>query len=207
MRRYSYYVTLCAALLGLSFAAHAESEVRQIAAKDNPHIQKAQEKAVEIVKTFTPQEIANLEIVKDGFGIIRSVRATGRIVEKTVKQCGKDNPEMKETMTTGFNEWQGGVMTVLGDKEKAMKAAIADGRFSKPEDVRAFLDIIDKAALKADENRSEAIKIVSTPSSCEGLLGTMEESGAKLRELLAAVEFPVAEIKPEPEPRKAGAHE
>lgn len=204
MRR---YIALSAALLCLSVPAYAESEARQLAAKDNPHIQRAQEKATEIVNSFTPQEIANLEIVKDGFGIIRSVRATGRIVEKTVKQCGKDNPEMKEQMTAGFNDWQTGVMTVLGDKEKAMKVAISDGRFSKPKDVQAFLDIIDKAALKADENRSAAIKIVSTPSSCEGLLDTMDESSAKLEELLGAVEFPVAEMKADPVSRKAGAHE
>lgn len=198
---------LSAALLSLSLPAHAESEVRQLAAKDNPHIQKAQEKAVEIAKSFTEQEIANLEVVKDGFGIIRSVRTTGKIVEKTVKQCGKDNPDMKDQMTSGFNDWQTGVMTVLAAKEKDMKAAINDGRFSKPKDVQSFLDLIDKAAQKADDNRSTGIKIISTPSSCEGLLKTMSGSAGKLEELLGAVAFPVAELKSRPAPRKAGGHE
>lgn len=198
---------LSVVLLSLSVSAHAESETRKMVAKDNPHMQKAQDKAAEIAGNFTAQEIANLEIVKDGFGIIRSVRTTGKIVEKTVKQCGKDNPEMKDQMTSGFNDWQTGVMTVLTAKENDMKTAIGDGRFSKPKDVQAFLDLIDKAAQKADDNRSAGIKIVSTPSSCEGLLKTMNSSANKLEELLGAVAFPVAEVKPKPAPRKAGAHE
>ncbi|MFN3826662.1 MAG: hypothetical protein ACK4NR_03450 [Micavibrio sp.] len=195
---------LFAFILMMAAPVYAEESVIKT---DNPHITKASEQAVEIAKSFSEQEIGNLEIIKDGFGIIRSVKATDEIVGKTVKRCGKDNPDMKADMNAAYDTWKSNVTKVLDVKEKSLKAAINDGRFSKPKDVQSFLDTIDKAAQFAQDRMDAEKKIISTPSSCEGLKLKMDETYTQISELLTAVDFPVAELKPETAPRKAGEHE
>lgn len=180
---------------------------QQIIKSDNPHIGKAQEKAVEIAKSFTPVEIENLSVIKDAFGIIRAVQVTNKNVGATVKKCGKENPELKTEMDAQYNDWKTGVTTVLGGKEKEMKAAIHDGRFSKPKDVMIFLDLLDKAAQYADDKMNK--QIVSTPSACESLKESMDDTAEKLEVMLAELSFPIA-VPREKEPStssQTGAHE
>ena len=173
----------------------------------NPHIQKAQDKAVEIAKSFTPVEIENLSVIKDGFGIIRAVQVTNKSVSNTVKKCGQDNPEMKAEMDAEYSTWNGRVITTLNNREKDMKTAINDGRFSKPKEVTNFLELIDKAAQYADDKMEK--QIISTPSACDSLKESMDDTAGKLETLLTELKFPIAVPKvKEPETwKQPGAHE
>ena len=180
---------------------------QQVIKSDNPHIQKAQDKAVDIAKSFTPVEIENLSVIKDGFGIIRAVKVTDTHVSAAVKQCGKDNPEMKTSMDAEYNDWNSGVVTTLNGKEKEMKAAINDGRFSKPKDVTAFLALLDSAAKYADDKMEK--KIISTPSACESLQESMEDTAKTLEQMMAELKFPIAVPKKGPAAQSTapGAHD
>ena len=177
-------------VLALSAPAWAETSADAAMKSSNPYVLKAQDKAVEIAKTFTPIELENLAIVKDAFGILGAVSTTDKSVESAVKQCGKDNPDMKAEMDGQYGDWKGGVITVLGTKEKELKAAINDGRFSKPREVTAFLDLLDKAAQHSYDRMEK--KIVSTPKACEGLLDSMDDSADKLEKMMAELKFPYA---------------
>ncbi len=196
-------------LLFVTFSVPAFAEDgKNVVKSSNPHVEKAQDKAVQIAKTFTPEELENLGIIKDGFGVIRAVQVTNKSVDAAVRKCGKDNPEMKAGMEAQYNDWKTGVITVLGNKEKEMKATINDGRFSKPKDVSAFLDLLDKAAQYADDKMDK--QILSTPSSCEALEKSMSKTADQLEELLAELKFPRAVLKKKAEadaPAAAGAHE
>lgn len=173
----------------LSAPVWAQSE-QQVVKSDNPHIQKAQDKAVEIAKSFTPVEIENLSVMKDAFGILRAVQVTDKNVSAAVKQCGKDNPEMKAMMDSQYTNWNAGVVTAMKAKEKEMKAAVNDGRFTKPKDVTTFLGLLDSAAQYADDKMEK--KIISTPSACESLQGSMEDTAETLGQMLAELKFPIA---------------
>lgn len=194
-------------LLVMVFSAPAFAEGQNIIKSDNPHIQKAQDKAVDIAKTFTPAELENLGIIKDGFGIINAVQMTNKSVSTTVKKCGEEHPEMKAEMDAQYNEWKSGVITVLATKEKEMKTAISDGRFSKPKEVTAFLDLLDKAAQYAYDKMDK--QPLTTPSACEALRDKMDETASKLEELMAELKFPraIPKDKPEVTAPKAGANE
>lgn len=174
---------------------------------DNPHIQKAQDKAVEIAKSFTPVEIENLSVIKDAYGILRAVELTNKSVSNTVKKCGQDNPDMKAMMDTEYGEWNTGVVSVLRTKEGELEKAIHDGRFSKPKDVTSFLALIDKAAQYADDKMEK--QIISTPSACESLKETMDDTADKLEQMLAELTFPIAvpKVKDPADVKKPGAHE
>lgn len=184
-------------VLALAAPAWAENSAEAAMKSSNPYVQKAQDKAVEIAKSFTPIELENLAIVKDAFGILGAVSTTNKSVEAAVKQCGKDNPDMKADMDGQYSEWKGGVVTALGNKEKELKAAINDGRFSKPREVTAFLDLLDKAAQHSYERMEK--KIVSTPSACDGLLDSMDDSADKLEKMMAELKIPYAVPKVKPD--------
>lgn len=197
---------LTALIVMMSAPAFAETEPQAVKT-DNPYIAKTQEKAVEIAKSFTPVEIENLGIIKDAFGILHAVQMTNKSVSTTVKLCGKDNPEMKADMDAAYKNWYADIGSALTAKEKEMKTAINDGRFSKPKEVTAFLDLLDKTAEYTYDKMEK--KPLSTPSSCESLKESMDDSAKKLGTMLAELKFPYAvpKEKPEEETPAAGAHE
>ena len=207
MLRASLFSLLLLTLTVPALAQTPQTPVSPAVQSDNPHMQKAQDKAVAIAKTFTPVELENLSVIKDAFGIIRAVRVTNKSVEATVKKCGTENPEMKAEMDEEYALWKNGVVTMMRDKEKIMKLSINDGRFSKPKDVTGFLDLIDKAAQYADDKMEK--NILSTPSSCESLKKSMTRTSKKLEEMLGQLSFPIAvpRVKAETTSQTPGAHD
>lgn len=188
MLRTSLFTT--ALILMMSVPAMAQTKADAAMKSSNPYVQKAQDKAVEIAKTFTPVEIENLGIIKDAFGILGAVHVTSQSVDAAVKQCGKDNPDMKPDIDKQYGEWKGGVVAALDTKDKEMMAAINDGRFKKPKEVIAFLDLLQKAAQHSYDKMEK--KIISTPSACDSLMDSMDDSSDKLGEMLAEMKFPYA---------------
>jgi len=188
MLRTSLFTT--ALILMMSVPAMAQTKADAAMKSSNPYVQKAQDKAVEIAKTFTPVEIENLGIIKDAFGILGAVHVTSQSVDAAVKQCGKDNPDMKPDIDKQYGAWKGGVVAALDTKDKEMMAAINDGRFKKPKEVIAFLDLLQKAAQHSYDKMEK--KIVSTPSACDSLMDSMNDSSDKLGDMLAEMKFPYA---------------
>lgn len=188
MLRTSLFTT--ALILMMSVPAMAQTKADAAMKSSNPYVQKAQDKAVEIAKTFTPVEIENLGIIKDAFGILGAVHVTSQSVDAAVKQCGKDNPDMKPDIDKQYGAWKGGVVAALDTKDKEMMAAINDGRFKKPKEVIAFLDLLQKAAQHSYDKMEK--KIVSTPSACDSLMDSMDDSADKLGDMLAEMKFPYA---------------
>ncbi len=167
---------------------------------------KLEKKAADIAETFSPVEKENLGIISDGFGIMHAVQLTNKSVFTTIDLCGKRNPEMKADLDAAYKEWYGGIGPNLQAREKDMKAAIHDGRFSKPKDVSAFLDLLDQLA-KHNYDRMEK-QPLTTPSACESLAKTMDRTGEKLSKTLAELKFPYAvpKNKPAADAAKGSAH-
>lgn len=157
---------------------------------------KLEKKAAEIAETFSPVEKENLGVLSDGFGIMHAVQLTNKSVFTTIDLCGKRNPEMKPDLDAAYKEWYGGFGPHLQAREADMKAAINDGRFSKPKDVSAFLDLLDQLA-KHNYDRMEK-QPLTTPSACERLVKTMDRTGEKLSKTLAELKFPYAVPKNKP---------
>ncbi len=157
---------------------------------------KLEKKAAEIAETFSPVEKENLGVLSDGFGIMHAVQLTNKSVSTTIDLCGKHNPEMKTDMDAAYKEWYGGIGPHLQAREADMKVAINDGRFSKPKEVSAFLDLLDQLA-KHNYDRMEK-QPLTTPSACESLVKTMGRTGGKLSKTLAELKFPYAVPKNKP---------
>ena len=207
MLRVSLFSLLFLTFTISAWAQPAQTLVPPGGQSENPYIQKAQDKAVQIAKTFTPVELENLSVIKDVFGIIRAVRVTDKSVAATVKKCGTENPEMRSEMDEEYGVWKNSVIRMMNDKEKLMKMSINDGRFSQPKEVTSFLDLIDRAAQYADDKMEK--NILSTPSSCESLKKSMVRTSDKLEEMLTELSFPIAvpKVKVETTAGTPGAHD
>lgn len=160
------------------------------AAPKSAQAAKLEKKAAEIAETFSPVEKENLGVISDGFGIMHAVQMTNKSVFTTIDLCGKNNPEMKTDLDAAYKQWYGGIGPHLLARESDMKAAIHDGRFSKPKDVSTFLDLLDQLA-KHNYDRMEK-KPLTTPSACTRLVKTMDRTGEKLSKALAELKFPYA---------------
>ncbi len=157
---------------------------------------KLEKKAAEIAETFSPVEKENLGVISDGFGIMHAVQLTNKSVSTTVDLCGERNPDMKADMDAAYKKWHDGIGPQLKAREADMKAAINDGRFSKPKDVTAFLDLLDQLA-SHNYDRMEK-KPLTTPSACERLAKTMKRTGETLGKTLSELKFPYAVPKKKP---------
>lgn len=164
---------------------------------------KLEKKAAEIAETFSPVEKENLGVISDGFGIMHAVQLTSKSVSTTIDLCGQRNPEMKADLDAAYKEWYDGIGPQLQAREAEMKAAINDGRFSKPKDVSAFLDLLDRLA-QHNYDRMEK-KPLTTPSACERLAKTMGRTGEKLGKALSELKFPYAVPKDKPAAAATGA--
>lgn len=195
-------ISLLATALILMTSVPALAQTSAAPATDKPAAPKSaqaaklEKKAAEIAETFSPVEKENLGVISDGFGIMHAVQLTNKSVFTTIDLCGKRNPEMKADLDAAYKEWYGGLGPHLQAREKDMKAAINDGRFSKPKDVTDFLDLLDKLA-KHNYDRMEK-QPLTTPSACERLVKTMDRTGEKLGKALAELKFPYAVPKKKP---------
>ena len=53
-----------------------------------------QQKGQSLAASFTPEETARLAILRNSFGMIRSVELVRQNIDDAVKACGKKNPDM-----------------------------------------------------------------------------------------------------------------
>lgn len=208
MLRISFLAT---ALILMTSAAASAQTAASAPAADKPlppksaQAVKLEKKAAEIAETFSPVEKENLGVISDGFGILHAVQMTNKSVSTTIDLCGKNNPEMKADMDAAYKAWHDDIRTQLQARETDMKNAINDGRFSKPKDVTAFLDLLDQLA-RHNYDRMEK-RPLTTPSACARLVKTMDRTGEKLTQTLHELKFPYAVPKNKPDNKApAGGH-
>jgi len=166
---------------------------------DDPAIQAIRDKAAEMAKTLTREESDALAQINAGFGIVRAVGIARADVSRAVDECSKKNPDMSKALKKEFSNWSGKVDPILKDHQKKMKKAIHGGVFKNPDDVDAYLALIDKAAKKADDKMEK--RVVTTPEACKGTQEALSSTGDSLAELLGKITWPaVAEKKAEEKP-------
>ncbi len=201
MLRSSLFVSALILSVVMPLAAHATDKA--VPPVKNEKALKLEKKAADIAQNFTAVERESLGVISDGFGIMHAVMLTNQSVSTTVEACGKRNPDMKADMDAAYGKWYSGIGPALKAREADLKAAVNDGRFSKPKEVEAFLDALDALA-RHNYDRMEKNPL-TTPSACEKLVKSMERSGETLSKTLSELKFPYAVAKEKTEAAPEGA--
>ena len=168
--------------------APAASESPEKQEPQNPYLAKADTKAKELAAAMSDEEAHHAGLVRQSFGVMRSIGVVRRNVENAVKLCGKDNPDLKDAIDARFTAWNGEIGTALKEQEKHFKKAVSADFFKKPGDVQAYLDLLDNAAGYAEEKMDK--QVVTTPDACTDLQTSMDTTQKTLLELLAGLPWP-----------------
>lgn len=151
----------------------------------DPDLVALEARSLELSKTLKEEELKHLFYIRETFGSTRAVKVVRRDVEKAVKACAKENPDMRTTLTERFSNWAGAIDPVLESKNKEIDAAIAEQTYLKPKDIKDYLKMIEKAADNVDKGITKTP--ITTPQACNGLLTSMDHTQKTLAELIASM--------------------
>ncbi len=163
-------------------AAAAEKKVK---ADANPYRAEIGQLTRELSKVYSKDQAMALAHIRNGFGMTQAVRLVSQDVANAVTACGKDNPDMQGDMTGRFEKWNGSVEPLLKKSQADMEAAIHAGGFPDESKVKAYLDLIDKAAEYADSKIEKSV--VTSPEACTGLLKSMDDTEPTMISLLQSI--------------------
>lgn len=145
-----------------------------------------------LIDTLSARDKQSFYIMRNKYGVIRSVRIVRRDISNAVQACGKDNPGMKADMKNRFKAWENAVLPVIEMAEKYLEEEIETQQVVFPSDFRHVLDLNDKA-YEFGEKHVEKTP-VTTEEACEGLLDSMDRTEDRMVELLQDMLLPESVI-------------
>jgi hypothetical protein len=170
-----------------------QDEVLKHLREQNPYLEKLRKASIEFIKEVPEDGIKPLFMIRESYGIIRSVYAVQRDVGHAVELCGNDNPDLKEEISARFSQWNQAVEPVLKDQDKNLQAAIEKQSYKNSKDVNAYLDNIDDAAEYADKMLDK--KVITTEEACKSLLASMDRTEGNIVSILDEVPIPALDAE------------
>lgn len=155
---------------------------------NNPYLDKLHEASVAFIKDVPEDGVKTLYMIRESYGVIRSVHQVDKDVAHAVELCGAANEDLKGDIDARYKEWNAQVMEALGTQEKNLNAVIKKQAYKTEKEVRDYLKNIDAAAEYADKILDK--RVVTTPEACNGLRDSMDKTGPNIVTLLGQLEMP-----------------
>ncbi len=171
----------------------------------NPYIEKMKAQAKDLAGKLTLEQSEDLGKLRVAFGMVKSVDLVHEHVGDAVKACNEMHPEIGPSVSSKYTEWTDRVLPVAEYKQDVLDKAVDDGRFSNPEEIHNFLNLIDQAAQYTNSRLIR--KPVITEQTCEGLRASMTNTKEELVALLNDIDWPagIDATMPEPPPIEKAA--
>jgi hypothetical protein len=169
-------------------AEKADPMVQELRSAENPHVAKVEQKARELIAPLSQGQMKDLFLLREGYGLIRSVEIVQRDIGRAVRLCGEDNPDLKEPMAARFRKWTDTVSPVLKDKMSTLQKAIDTQSFAKPDKIRGYFKALDDAATYAEKKFDK--RVVTTPDACKSLLQSMNGTEKEISGIMSDLEVP-----------------
>ena len=155
--------------------------------KNNP-VQEWMDAENKLVDTLNQRGKEQFLVLRNKHSMVRTVRVVTRDVGSAVKACGKNNPDMKDTMDGRFGQWSGAVTPILDNADKFLQKEIDEQQLVYPSDFRHILKLNDKAY---DYTEAQVKKeVVTSKDACENLLKSMDRTEDRMVELLQDILVP-----------------
>jgi hypothetical protein len=177
----------------------AEEASPMKASKEDPELAK-QEKQIEdvykliddLVKGLEEREQKHFYMMYSNYNLIATVEMVQGDVANAVKECGKNNPDMKEVMDTRFGDWKSALKPVLEEAHANVNNMLEAQEYAKTSEIKKIFKQLDKTRVKVN-NQVEKIP-VTTPEACDYLRNKMDETQDSMLSILKStlVSFPQA---------------
>lgn len=182
------------------------------AAEKDPAIARQEEKIESIYTEMNalsdplPDEDRNhFSLIVTNYNLIQTVKMVEKDVARAVKECGKNNPDMKKAMDERFDGWKGAVDPIIKDADANVDNMIAAQDYAKPKQIKKILKGLDESR---EHTNKQIEKIpVTTPEACDYLRNKMDETQESMVGLLQATLTPYSQIFPEDGNNKEEAKE
>ncbi len=116
--------------------------------------------------------------------IIETVRIVQKDVKAAVKECGKNNPDLKGKLDNRYKEWDGAVAPILKEAQANLDNMIVAQDYADKKKIKAIFSKISKVR---EQSNDQIDKIpVSTPEACGYLYDKMEGTQEGLTKMLQA---------------------
>jgi hypothetical protein len=166
-------------------AAPANDDASQLAKamEGNPYKDEMVEKATKLSASLSETEIKNLAGLLPPFNALHAVRNAHDKVDHAVQQCAAANADISEKITERYKDWDGRLTPVMAEQKKNMDDAVAQ-KFSKPEDVKDYLGVLEKALRHNEEEDAKRHEVSTKPDDCKFLMESMDKTGPSLVAML-----------------------
>lgn len=156
--------------------------------ENNPHIAKVEQKARELVAPLSQPQMQDVFLLREGYGLIRSVEIVQRDIGRAVRLCGEDNPDLKGPMDARYKKWTSTVDPVLKQKMAALQKAIDTQTYTQPQKIRAYFKALDDAAIFAEKKFDK--RVITTEEACKSLLQSMDGTEENVAGIMSELKVP-----------------
>lgn len=177
--------------------AKAETALRKAADPDAPQPGTPLAKWIDaenaLIAKLSAKDQESFFILRNKHSIIRAVEVVERDVGAAVKSCGKENPDMKEKMSSRFGQWKDAVTPILDTARKSLEREIAAQKIVDVKAAKNVLKLNDAAYEDGEKNMKKVP--VSSKEACEGLLASMNRTEDDMVTLLQQTLLPESVIR------------
>ena len=163
-------------------AQDSDNATSESAGADTTPVKKLANATDALLDGLSDKQLRQYRAIRSAHGLIRSIENVRGTIDRAVKACRDNNPDMADSLETRFVKWKRKIRPHLNAaKDKRDDMVVLQG-FAEPKQVRKHLELFDSAvAYKEDRFRKEP---VSDAESCREMMATMKSTQTRLIKLL-----------------------
>lgn len=146
-----------------------------------------------MIDKLSEDDQAKIFIMRNKHSVIRAIGVVERDIGAAVEACGKNNPDMKDSMSERYKQWQNAVNPIIKTAQKNLDASINSQKIVKASEFKKVLKLNDMAFEYGDKMTVK--KPVSSKDACEKLVKSMDKSEDEMVTLLRQSLLPENVIK------------
>ena len=124
----------------------------------------------------------HFSVLFGNYNLIQVVESVRESVDEAIDGCADANPDMKDALETRYDQWDAALKPVMKEANANVDNMVIAQDYAEPNKIRSYLKMIDKA--RKDQAKQVKKVPVVTPEACQGLLEEMEETEARMVQLL-----------------------
>lgn len=175
-----------------TFAADTIEALEQDIEKDSKQAMRDLEDAYEdayntldeLSEGLSQKEKQHLFLMQMNQSMIGKVADVQTSVSNAVKECGKNNAEMKSDMDARYKIWNDAITPVMKEADANLNNMMIAQDYAPKDKIKGAFKAMKNARTKAT-NQIEKIP-VTTPEACQFLLDKMDETQENMVELLSS---------------------
>jgi hypothetical protein len=136
----------------------------------------------QLLEGLSDKQLRQYRAIRSAHGLIRSVENVRSTIDRAVKACAENNPDMADDLEDRFIKWKRAIRPHLNAAKDKRDDMVVLQSFAEPRRVREHLATFDRAV--AYKEGMFETKPVSDAESCKEMMDKMQSTQGRLIKLL-----------------------